>query len=78
MDSALVTVFLPIALGIVMAGLGLELTPQDFSRVRKHPKAVFVALFCQLVLLVDGNQFDLSRRHFTDRGELCHQSLYAR
>lgn len=52
MDSALVTVFLPIALGIVMAGLGLELTPQDFSRVRKHPKAVFVALFCQLVLLV--------------------------
>ena len=35
-----------------MAGLGLELRPQDFKRVAKHPKAVFLALFCQLVILV--------------------------
>ena len=35
-----------------MAGLGLELRPQDFKRVAKHPKAVFLALFCQLMILV--------------------------
>jgi BASS family bile acid:Na+ symporter len=34
-----------------MFGLGLSLTPADFARVAKHPKAVIVALACQLVLL---------------------------
>lgn len=52
MDSGIITIFLPIALSIIMAGLGLELRPQDFKRVAKHPKAVFLALFCQLVILV--------------------------
>ncbi|ENU29678.1 bile acid:sodium symporter family protein [Acinetobacter sp. NIPH 1852] len=52
MDSGLITLFLPIALAIVMAGLGLELTVKDFARVSKHPKVVLIALFCQLVLLV--------------------------
>lgn len=52
MDSGLITLFLPIALAIVMAGLGLELTLKDFARITKHPKAVIIALFCQLVLLV--------------------------
>lgn len=51
MDSALSTVGLPIALGIIMLGLGLSLTPDDFRRVARHPKAVTVALACQLVLL---------------------------
>lgn len=51
MDSGIITIFLPLALAIIMAGLGLELTPKDFSRVGKHPKAVFLALFCQLVIL---------------------------
>lgn len=52
MDSVLITIFLPMALAIVMVGLGLELTPNDFKRVQQHPKAVFIALFCQLVFLV--------------------------
>ncbi len=52
MDSGLITIFLPIALAIVMAGMGLELTLKDFARVSKHPKAVLIALFCQLILLV--------------------------
>lgn len=52
MDSLVITVFLPIALAIIMAGMGLELTLNDFKRVRQHPKAVFVALFCQLIVLV--------------------------
>ncbi len=51
MDSALTSVGLPIALGIIMFGLGLDLTVADFRRVGKHPRAVIVALSCQLVLL---------------------------
>jgi BASS family bile acid:Na+ symporter len=51
MDSALTTIGLPIALGIIMFGLGLSLTGADFARVRRHPRAVFVALACQLLLL---------------------------
>lgn len=51
MDSALTTVGLPLALGIIMFGLGLSLTPDDFRRVGRHPKAVAVALACQLLLL---------------------------
>ncbi|MDO9494228.1 MAG: bile acid:sodium symporter family protein [Nocardioides sp.] len=51
MDSALTEIGLPIALAIIMFGLGLDLTLADFRRVGKHPKAVIVALVCQLVLL---------------------------
>lgn len=51
MDSALTTVGLPLALGIIMFGLGLSLTPDDFRRVGRAPKAVAVALGCQLILL---------------------------
>lgn len=51
MGSALTTIGLPVALGIIMFGLGLSLTLGDFARVLKQPKAVIVALLCQLVLL---------------------------
>jgi BASS family bile acid:Na+ symporter len=51
MDSALSTVGLPIALAIIMFGLGLDLTVRDFRRVGQQPRAVLVALGCQLVLL---------------------------
>lgn len=52
MDTGIITIMLPLALAIVMAGLGLELTLTDFARVKKHPKAVFIALFSQLVVMV--------------------------
>ncbi len=51
MDSALTTIGLPIALGIIMFGLGLSLVGDDFRRVAQQPRAVAVALACQLVLL---------------------------
>ena len=51
MDSVLASVGLPLALAIIMFGLGLDLTVDDFKRVGRHPKAVAVALTCQLVLL---------------------------
>lgn len=52
MNMGIITVLLPLALAIIMLGLGLELTLNDFKRVSKHPKAVLIALFCQLVILV--------------------------
>jgi BASS family bile acid:Na+ symporter len=51
MASPLLSTFLPIALGIIMLGLGLSLTPADFVRVVKFPKPVLIGLVCQLILL---------------------------
>ncbi|MET7507054.1 bile acid:sodium symporter family protein [Streptomyces albidoflavus] len=51
MDTPFATVFLPLALAVIMFGLGLSLTTDDFRRVRRHPRAVVVAMFCQLLLL---------------------------
>lgn len=51
MDSALVTVGLPVGLAVIMLGLGLSLTPADFRRVAQAPKAVAVALTCQILVL---------------------------
>lgn len=50
-QSVSTDLFLPIALGIIMLGLGLSLTLEDFKRVTKYPKAMTVALLCQMVLL---------------------------
>lgn len=50
-QSLITTVFLPIALGIIMLGLGLTLTIADFKRVLLLPKAVLVGLSCQMLLL---------------------------
>lgn len=50
-QSVLTTVVMPIAIGIIMLGLGLSLTLDDFRRVVKFPRAVIVGLFCQMVLL---------------------------
>ncbi|XID74101.1 bile acid:sodium symporter family protein [Alkanindiges sp. WGS2144] len=51
MESGLMVQLLPLALAVVMMGLGLELSLKDFSRVAQHPKAVVIALICQLVIL---------------------------
>ncbi|MGA8256045.1 MAG: bile acid:sodium symporter family protein [Nocardioides sp.] len=50
-DSALITVGLPVALGIIMFGLGLSLTVADFRRVAGTPRAVVVALTLQVLVL---------------------------
>ncbi|MBB4904214.1 bile acid:sodium symporter family protein [Actinophytocola algeriensis] len=50
-SSTATTVFLPVALGIVMLGLGLSLTVADFTRVVRYPKATIVALGCQILVL---------------------------
>ena len=52
MESSIITnVLLPIALGIIMLGLGLALTLDDFRRVLRYPKAVLLGLFIQTFLL---------------------------
>ena len=50
-QSAATTLFLPVALGIIMLGLGLSLTLGDFQRVTKYPKAMTIALICQMLVL---------------------------
>jgi BASS family bile acid:Na+ symporter len=50
-DSVLTSVLLPVALAVIMFGLGLTLTVQDFTRVLRMPRAVLVALGTQVVLL---------------------------
>ncbi|MET1078136.1 MAG: bile acid:sodium symporter family protein [Pseudomonas sp.] len=49
--SPLLTAFLPMALGIIMLGLGLSLTLADFARVLKFPRPVLIGLACQVLLL---------------------------
>lgn len=50
-SSTATTVFLPIALGVIMLGLGLSLTVADFTRVLRYPRAAAVALGCQILVL---------------------------
>ncbi|MFN8354685.1 MAG: bile acid:sodium symporter family protein [Spirosomataceae bacterium] len=50
-QSSLLTTIMPVAVGIIMLGLGLSLTTDDFRRIVQYPKAVFVGLFCQMFLL---------------------------
>lgn len=50
-SNALLSAFLPAALGIIMLGLGLSLKIEDFKRVLLYPKAMFIGLFCQMILL---------------------------
>jgi BASS family bile acid:Na+ symporter len=47
----LTKVVMPVALGVIMLGLGLGLTTADFRRILVMPRPVLVGLFCQTVLL---------------------------
>ncbi|MEV4760401.1 bile acid:sodium symporter family protein [Micromonospora sp. NPDC049559] len=49
--SAITGALLPLVIAILMFGLGLSLTPADFTRVARSPRAVLVGLCCQVVLL---------------------------
>ena len=47
----IVTTIAPVALAILMLGLGASLTFQDFLRVFKNPKDFFIGFVCQLIIL---------------------------
>lgn len=50
-SSILSVVLLPLGLAIIMMGLGLSLTLNDFKRIFTHPKAILIGLFCQMIIL---------------------------
>jgi BASS family bile acid:Na+ symporter len=50
-SNSLTSVLLPLALAIIMLGMGLGLTPTDFRRIGRHPKAITVGLISQMVVL---------------------------
>ncbi|MTJ50562.1 bile acid:sodium symporter family protein [Dolichospermum sp. UHCC 0259] len=50
-SNFLTTVFLPLALFIIMLGMGLGLKVDDFKRILIEPFAVFVGLIAQLIML---------------------------
>jgi BASS family bile acid:Na+ symporter len=50
MDS-ISSIILAVSLFIIMLGMGLSLTPEDFYRVVKYPKAIIIGLFNQLIIL---------------------------
>ena len=45
------SLLLPLALAVVMLGMGLGLVPDDFKRIARYPKAVAVGTACQVLLL---------------------------
>lgn len=52
MEQSIVTsLFLPLALGIIMLGMGMTLTVGDFKQIFVSPKAIMLGLGNQLVLL---------------------------
>ena len=42
---------LPIALAIIMLGMGMTLVPNDFTRIIKQPKSILIGLTNQLIFL---------------------------
>ena len=47
----IVTKIAPVALALIMLGLGLGLTTQDFTRVLRNPKDFLVGFIAQLIIL---------------------------
>lgn len=50
-SNLLTSVLLPLALAVVMLGMGLSLLPEDFRRITRYPKAVALGTVCQVLLL---------------------------
>lgn len=51
MLQTLTQIALPIAIILIMTGVGLSLVPADFKRVFQQPKAFFLGAICQMLIL---------------------------
>jgi BASS family bile acid:Na+ symporter len=51
MFQTITQVALPIAIILIMIGVGLSLVPADFKRVFQQPKAFWVGAVCQMIIL---------------------------
>jgi bile acid:Na+ symporter, BASS family len=49
--SLLTNLLLPLALGVIMLGLGMGLSLDDFRRVARYPRAVLTGLILQVMIL---------------------------
>ncbi|TPV35598.1 bile acid:sodium symporter family protein [Paucihalobacter ruber] len=49
--NILFEVFFPVALAVIMLGMGMNLVPNDFIRIVKYPKAILIGLTNQFVFL---------------------------
>lgn len=49
--DAILSIFLPVSLGIIMLSLGLGLTVDDFIRIIRQPRALIAGLFAQVLLI---------------------------
>jgi bile acid:Na+ symporter, BASS family len=49
LGNSYITIGLPVSLFIIMIGMGLSLTVEDFRRVKEQPKGVIVGTVLQLV-----------------------------
>lgn len=49
--SLLTNLLLPLALGVIMLGLGMGLSLDDFRRVTRYPRAVLTGLILQVLIL---------------------------
>lgn len=50
-SSALTDLFLPIAIGVIMLGMGLTLSLDDFKRIFIYPKAILIGVVNQIIVL---------------------------
>jgi bile acid:Na+ symporter, BASS family len=50
-SSVLISIGLPVAIGIIMCGIGLHLTPADFRRITQFPRSVLVGVAGHYLLL---------------------------
>lgn len=50
-QNVITAVLLPVALGVIMLGLGLSLGLADFRRIVLYPRAAIVGLGCQMLIL---------------------------
>jgi bile acid:Na+ symporter, BASS family len=50
-QSLLIAIGLPVALFIIMVGIGLTLTVRDFQREAEHPKGMVVGAFGQILIM---------------------------
>lgn len=64
-SNVFITVFFPIALAIIMFGMGLSLVVNDFKRIVVYPKAVTLGLVGQLVLVPATGFLVASLFHFS-------------
>lgn len=47
----LVGIIVPLVLALIMFGLGLSLSIEDFKRIKESPRTIFTALFIQLAII---------------------------